>query len=146
LAEVELARTELTVEELHLLTYIQDASAYQTGRIDAEEYRHRLVNQTDHLPPGFNASVTISRLRVALFRETDTVGRAAILEEMRAAAKRQFRNPDFCVPVVCQLLQTRAIIYLTDHDFRVTFSTWKRQRRYNKQSSTSLIPTTATSL
>jgi hypothetical protein len=85
LSEVELVRSELDEESQQILTYLKDANAYQTGQIDVDEYRQRLDDQSHTLPPGFRASYAISRLRIALFGQTDKEGRLRILDEMKSA-------------------------------------------------------------
>lgn len=88
LGELELARTELPSDDQQLLTYLRDACAYQTGRIDSNEYRRRLEEQTSGLANGLNASYIVSRLRVELFSQSDLAGREDILAQMRAAVAR----------------------------------------------------------
>jgi tetratricopeptide (TPR) repeat protein len=87
IAETALDRDKLKDDEQQLLKYIQDACEYQTGRIESEEYLERLENQTGRLSKGINASYTLSRLRFAMFSETDVTGRATLLNEMRAAVE-----------------------------------------------------------
>lgn len=88
LSEVELVRDELSADDRQLLVYLQDACAYQTGAIDAEEYSRRLQQQTVEATPGIKASYAISNLRVALFAQPDLTQRERILTEMRLVVER----------------------------------------------------------
>jgi len=94
LREMELVRAELSVDDQQLLTYLRDACAYQTGQIDSNEYRRRLEEQTGGLAEGLDASYIISRLRVALFGQTDLVGREQILVQMRTVVARVTTDDD----------------------------------------------------
>jgi hypothetical protein len=94
LGEVELVRAELPANDQQLLTYLRDACAYQTGRIDSDEYRRRLEEQTGGLADGLNASYTISSLRVALFGQADLAAREEILSQMRTAVERVTSDVD----------------------------------------------------
>lgn len=93
LAEAALGRDELSEDQRQLLKYIQDACEYQTGRIESKEYLERLEGRTGRLARGLNASHTISRLRFALFGETDVTSRDALLDEMRAAVEAVTADP-----------------------------------------------------
>lgn len=95
LAEAALNLDELREDERQLLAYIRNACEYQTGQIDGKEYLERLEAQTGPLAQGVNASYTISRLRFALFREADVVGREALLDEMRAAVAQVVGDASF---------------------------------------------------
>jgi hypothetical protein len=93
LAEAALAPEGLSDDEQQLLKYIRDACEYQTGRIKSEEYLERLNAETGSLSRGIHASYILSRLRFALFGETEVTSRASLLDEMRASVARVSANP-----------------------------------------------------